>query len=255
MPDATVDGPPAELSADGSRRRSAPGSTAESREQEHEKQPEAGDSGVGETPVSPPLPARHVPITAGPRAARLQDIYAQALRHTLSKLAAWDNFAGCYPTVAARAETVLRQVQGQMVNRMREKCEKEFENILVARNVVVKLNELESLIDDASARRKDASSSAVEPIPPHLLPPPTILSAHLSPALAPHQSLLNAKLQTTQSQNALLADHVRGQHAEIEDLLARLEAAADDVRSANRALGAVASQIAEEARDAVVGTP
>ncbi|KAJ6446612.1 mind kinetochore complex component protein [Purpureocillium lavendulum] len=201
---------------------------------------------------SPPAPARHTPVSPGPRAARLHDIYAQALGHTLRRLAAWDSFAGCYPTVAARAEPVLRQVQGQMVDKMREKCEKEFDNILAARQVVPRLNELEDLIADASSRRASSSAEDPQPTPPHLLPPDAILSAHLAPALAPHQSLLNAKLQTTQAQNALLADEVRRQRAEVEGLLARLEAAVDDVRGANAALGAVADDLADESRSANV---
>lgn len=62
------------------------------------------------------------PVAPGPRAARLQDLYAQSLRRTLGKLA-WDNFAACYPTVGRRAEGVLRQVQAQMVDKLGEKCE------------------------------------------------------------------------------------------------------------------------------------
>lgn len=76
-----------------------------------------------EAPGSPPLPARHTPAAPGPRAARLQQLYGEALQHALGKVAAWDNFAGCYPTVAARAEGVLRQVQAQMVEKLGEKCQ------------------------------------------------------------------------------------------------------------------------------------
>lgn len=61
-----------------------------------------------------------------------------------------------------KAEGVLRQVQGQMVGKLGEKCEKEFDNIMAARSVVPKLNELEGLIADASQRR---SASTTEPTP------------------------------------------------------------------------------------------
>lgn len=71
---------------------------------------------------SPPLPQRHTAATPGPRAARLQQVFAQSLDRTLGKLA-WDNFAGCYPTVARRADGVLKQVQTQMVDKLAEKCE------------------------------------------------------------------------------------------------------------------------------------
>jgi kinetochore protein NNF1 len=76
-------------------------------------------------PASPPLPPRHTPVAPGPRAERLQELYAQRLQRTLRKLG-WQNFAGCYPTVAKKAEGVLRQVQSQMVDKLGEKCEVSF---------------------------------------------------------------------------------------------------------------------------------
>lgn len=91
---------------------------------------------------------------AGRRATRLRAVYAQALEHTLGRLA-WDNVASCYPTISTRAEGVLRQVQGQMVGKLGEKCGKEFESILAARQVVPKLNELEGLEADAGRRRRE----------------------------------------------------------------------------------------------------
>lgn len=65
------------------------------------------------------------PVVPGPRASRLQELYAQSLKRTLGKLK-WDNFAACYPTVASRAEPVLKQVQAQMVEKLGEKCEVRF---------------------------------------------------------------------------------------------------------------------------------
>lgn len=65
------------------------------------------------------------PVIPGPRASRLQELYAQSLKRTLGKLK-WDNFAACYPTVASRAEPVLKQVQAQMVEKLGEKCEVRF---------------------------------------------------------------------------------------------------------------------------------
>jgi hypothetical protein len=75
--------------------------------------------------ASPPLPQRHTAVTPGIRAAYLQQLYAQTLRHTLGKLD-WKNVAGCYPTISENAEGVLRQVQGQMVDKLQEKCEVRF---------------------------------------------------------------------------------------------------------------------------------
>lgn len=91
--------------------------------------------------------------------------------------------------------------------------------------------------------------SLLTPLPsPHTLPPSTILAAHLHPALAEHTSHLHARLQTTQAQNRLLADAVRQQRAEVDDLLRRLEDAAGDVRGANEALDGVVAALAEETR-------
>ncbi|KAM6488666.1 Nnf1-domain-containing protein [Trichoderma sp. SZMC 28011] len=189
------------------------------------------------------------PVVPGPRASRLQELYAQSLKRTLGKLK-WDNFAACYPTVASRAEPVLKQVQAQMVEKLGEKCEKEFESILVTRQVVPKLNDLETLISEATHRRISAPPDAPKPTPPHLLPAKDILSAHLAPSLASHQSLLNARLQTAQSHNAILYEQIQSQRAEIEKLLDSLEATVGDVKSANAALEPVVAQLAREAREA-----
>ncbi|KAK3191065.1 hypothetical protein K4F52_003015 [Lecanicillium sp. MT-2017a] len=195
----------------------------------------------------PQQPEQQEEEQPGPRAARLQEIYARSLKKTLSKLD-WDNFAGCYPTIAKRAEPVLKQVQEKMVDNLSQKCDSKFNSIIKTRNVIPKLNNLESLVSDASQRRKDAPPDAQEPRPPHTYPPSAILAAHLLPSLAAHQSQLNAQLQNTQVQNALLVDDVRRQRAEIEELLTQLEDVVDDVRGANAALEGVVGDLAQETR-------
>lgn len=82
----------------------------------------------------------------------------------------------------------------------------------------------------------------------HLLSPEEVLRAHLGPRLAEQRGLLNARLQTTQAQNGLLADHVKAQREEIDALLGKLDAAVEDVRSANGVLGGVVGELAGEAR-------
>ncbi|RBR25833.1 uncharacterized protein FIESC28_01326 [Fusarium coffeatum] len=230
--------PQAEPPAQAEAAQEAPQQQQEGTEQQTEQEP----------PASPPLPQRHTAVSPGPRAARLQELYARSLKKTLGKIG-WENVAGCYPTVAKRAEGVLKQVQGQMVDKLGEKCEKEFENIMVSRQVVPKLNDLESLISDASHRR--AESTTEPPTPPHMLPPSTILAAHLSPTLTAHQSQLNARLQTTQSQNALLHDEVQRQREEIRALLDALEAVVADVQGANDALRPIVDDVAAETRQGI----
>ncbi|GAO14790.1 uncharacterized protein UV8b_04023 [Ustilaginoidea virens] len=199
----------------------------------------------------------------GPRATRLQQVYTASLTRTLDKLS-YDNLSGCYPTIARRASPLLRQVQAQMVDKLRDKSDREFAGILRARDVVRKLNHLEGLIADAEGRRKEAEAEAeaaavaadlaADVKPPHRLPPREILNAHLDARLAEHVALLDARLQTTQAQNALLADLVRQQRGEMSALLAGLERAVDDVRGANAVLGPAADRLAGEARrDAGLG--
>lgn len=77
---------------------------------------------ASEPQASAPAPAPAAPVVPGPRATRFQELYAQSLKRTLGKLK-WDNFAACYPTVAKKAEPVLKQVQTQMADKLAEKCE------------------------------------------------------------------------------------------------------------------------------------
>ncbi|KAI1755541.1 Nnf1-domain-containing protein [Xylaria castorea] len=202
-----------------------------------------------EPPESPPLPARHTALTPGPRASRFQATLDSALSHTLAKIS-WDNFAACYPHIAAHAPATLRAVQSQMVDRLRSLCKKEFDSIQQVRSVVAKLNELETLVSEAERRRKAAgdNSGGDPPVPPHVLPPDEVLDAHLAPHLAQQQSQLNAKLQTTQAHNAKLFDDVKRQRAEIESLVSLLEKVLEDVSNTNQMMDGVVDDVARETR-------
>lgn len=116
-------------------------------------------------PASPPLPARPVPLAPGPRAARLQEVYADRLRHTLARLS-YANVAACYPTIAARSAATLRSMQGQMVSLLESRGRREFEQVLEGRDVVRKLNELEGLVAEAGRRRGEGEMDGVgAPVP------------------------------------------------------------------------------------------
>jgi len=83
------------------------------------------DQDQEEEPDSPPLPNKHTAVTPGPRATRLQELFASTLKHTLDKINR-DNFAACYPTVAQRAPGTLEFVQRQMVGRLGLQCDVSF---------------------------------------------------------------------------------------------------------------------------------
>lgn len=110
------------------------------------------------SPTPQPEPESQSP-PPGPRAQRLHQIHAASLTRTLDKLA-YENLAPCFPTIARRAEPILRQVQSQMVQKLREKSEAEFGAILRARGVVGKLNELEGVV--AAAAEEQARVRAEE---------------------------------------------------------------------------------------------
>lgn len=211
-------------------------------------------------------------------------MFDAALQHTLAKISP-DNFAACYPTVAARAPHVLRQVQRGMVDRLGQLCVQEFANVLERYAVVARLNELEGLASDAEVRRRQRRRRGVSgpsysasrmkkgkgeqqeqeqeededededggdagvPMPPHLLPAGAVLAAHLAPHLQSQQSQMNARLQNTQAANVALWEEVQAQRAEIEALLGSLEAALADVDGAAGLLDAVpAEELARESR-------
>ncbi|KAK5627539.1 hypothetical protein RRF57_003254 [Xylaria bambusicola] len=219
-------------------------SQSQSQAQEQEQQGQAAPS-----PESPPLPARHTALTPGPRASRFQTTLDSALSHTLAKIS-WDNFAACYPHIAAHAPATLRAVQSQMVDRLRALCKKEFDSIQQSRNVVAKLNELESLVSEAERRRREAGEDdgVDPPVPPHMLPPDEVLDAHLAPHLAQQQSQLNAKLQTIQAHNAKLFEDIQRQRSEIESLVSLLEKVLEDVGNANHMMDEVVDDVARETR-------
>jgi kinetochore protein NNF1 len=104
--------------------------------------------------------------------------------------------------------------------------------ILRERNVVANLNSLEALIADAKSRRARAVDGAAPATPPHLLPPEALLAAHLAPGLAAARSRLNAREQTLLSRNAGLFEEVRGQWAEIEELVSGVEGVVADLQGA-----------------------
>ncbi|KAM0284998.1 hypothetical protein ACHAQH_001687 [Verticillium albo-atrum] len=205
-----------------------------------------------EPPASPPLPQKHTPVAPGYRAARFIKMYDEALRRTLARVK-YDNFAACFPTVAAHAPNALRNVQKQMVDYLEDRCNKDFEAILEERDLVRKLNELEALVAEADRQRGEHPADAPEPIPPHSLPPEAVIKGHLHPPLAHAHSHLSAALQNTRIENEALFATVQAQRAEMDALLATLDGAVADVDGANGLLGEVSAELAVEARNADAG--
>lgn len=77
---------------------------------------------------------------------------------------------------------------------------------------------------------------------PHTLGPEQLYQAHLTPFLQEAQTALNTKIDTTQTQNATLAQDIQSQRLEIETLLSSLESVVGDLEGA----GLAATQFSKE---------
>ncbi|ERT01856.1 kinetochore protein NNF1 [Sporothrix schenckii 1099-18] len=194
-----------------------------------------GQNAQSQTQTQPPPPP-------GPRASRLQALFASSLDHTLAKIS-WDNFAACYPTAAAKSPQALRTVHRAMVDRLGELCAAEFAVVMRNRDVVRRLNELETLSVDAQKRRLAATATATAsgdrgtgtgspPPPPHTLPAETVLAAHLTPQRTAQRKLLEERLAAVQAANTARFARLTAQQAEAAQLVAALERALADAEGA-----------------------
>ena len=113
---------------------------------------------------SSPAPTPPQTLTPGPYATALNSVFTSALTHVVHTCS-YANFSACFPTSAKYAENVLQVVWKQIVGGIEEKSKREFEEILVEKDVVNGLNELERLVGTAKARR-DAGGKGLLPAEP-----------------------------------------------------------------------------------------
>ncbi|KAK3997347.1 Nnf1-domain-containing protein [Cladorrhinum sp. PSN332] len=232
-------------------------------------QARAGQPSQAAPPTSDPAPSDPVPsdqpepepqpaeekVVPGPRATYLQNLFAQAAKHTLDKLSSPANFASCFPTIAAKAPGTLDNVQRQMVDRLGGLWNREFERILESRDVVRKLNELEGLLADA-AKRREGAGNATQPVPPHTLPADAVLKAHLREGAAELKTGLEGRLRDAREGNLKLFDEIKAQRAEMEGMLKGVERVVKDLEGANKVLAGgedgqeLMEEVAEETRGA-----
>lgn len=200
-------------------------------------------TGGGNSPSPSPQPATPIPSNPGPRANAFTTLYHSALQSTLNAVS-YESFASCFPLISAQAPQALRAMWQGMRDGLEAFAVSEFELILQERDVVGRLNALESIIADANRRRDAylASGEASEkqvPTPPHKLLPEPLVKAHLTPLYLSQQSQLNAKLQTVQSLNADLMAEIQKQREEIASLLAQTEMLVGDVEAASQVMSNV----------------
>jgi kinetochore protein NNF1 len=85
---------------------------------------------------------------------------------------------------------------------------------------------------------------------PHTLPPEILVQGHVNEVLNSQQSQLNAKLQTAQSQNAMLRERMEEQRREIEGLIGGIEGVVRDLEGAGRLVGKEGEVLGSESREA-----
>ncbi|KAM5479755.1 putative tyrosinase [Microsporum canis] len=202
---------------------------------------------------SPP-PAAPVPLTPGPRASRLQQVFSQALLHTI-RTNSYANFSSCFPTPAKHVPRSLESVWRQLNAKLEESARAEFDDILRERGVVRGLNELDRLVGEAKLRRENGEGADTVPyvlktvlfyfLAPldvnffgsaHTLTAKELYQAHLAPILAKAQSSLDSQTEEVQKQNIALASKIESQKQEIQQLLVSLEAIVGDIEGAVKSM-------------------
>ncbi|MCJ1486642.1 hypothetical protein MMC06_006820 [Schaereria dolodes] len=196
---------------------------------------------LGVRSPSPPSAPPPIALTPGNLASYLSDLYSRALSKTLQSCS-YTNFAACFPTPARLKPDALKSVWEQIVGKIKERAVSEFEDIMVERDVVRSLNELERLKAEAESRRKrevvDGKDGEV-PIALHTLLPEQLYLAHLSPYLQQTQKVLEERLRNTRVQNEELVQVTQQQREEIEQLIGGLEGVVRDLEGANEAMDGV----------------
>ncbi|KAL9624015.1 MAG: hypothetical protein Q9160_001768 [Pyrenula sp. 1 TL-2023] len=179
---------------------------------------------------SPPPPDAPTASTPGPRAAALTRIFESALATTI-RTHSYANFSACFPTPAKHCPAALEGVWKQLNTKLEDGCRGEFEAILSERGVVQALNEWDGVLDDARRKQARAVEGAVPERPPHALSAEQLYTAYLGPHLQEATELIDAKLQSTQAENAKAIEKIAAQRKEMEKLVGDLETLVRDVES------------------------
>ncbi|KAL8642124.1 MAG: hypothetical protein Q9228_001149 [Teloschistes exilis] len=179
------------------------------------------------SPSPPPQPP--IAQTPGIRAAKFQNLFADALSKTI-RTCSYSKFSSCFPTPSKYAPQTLTSIWQQITTKVEASAKKEFEEILIERDVVAGLNELERLVGEAKSR-KERGVEIREP--PHTLPPERLYLAHLAPYLQRTEMELDGELKRLQSENEELVDSIQAQREETEILVGNLERFIADLERAN----------------------
>ena len=126
---------------------------------------------------------------------------------------------------------------------------KEFETILLERNVVMSLNELDRLCEDAKKRKSSQEGEGV-PVPAHTLPARQLYISHLAPTLAEWEREMRERQEGLGRENEEIMERVAEQRRDIQRLIGGLESVVGDLNGSVRALQPEQMEgLREEARE------
>ncbi|KAG8526843.1 uncharacterized protein KY384_008272 [Bacidia gigantensis] len=201
-------------------------------------------------PPRSPSPEQKAPISQepGPRAQALNNIFTTALSHTTSTCS-YAHFSSCFPTAARYNKPLLESVWRQVQNMVESRSRREFEQILLEKDVVKDLNDLDKLIGEAKVRKERAEPALEQPL--HEVPPTQLFLAHLAPSLQGATTQLEAELEGLQRENDALIEKMKGQEEEVEALVQGLEAGIKDLGNTNEIMDEAVEDgtIRQEARE------
>ena len=129
---------------------------------------------------------------------------------------------------------------------------KEFETILLERNVVMSLNELDRLCEDAKKKKKLNASEGEGgvPVPAHTLPARQLYISHLAPTLAEWEREMRERQEGLGRENEEIMERVAEQRRDIQRLIGGLESVVGDLNGSVRALQPEQMEgLREEARE------
>lgn len=180
------------------------------------------------------------PLTSH-RYAGLQRLYKLSLDATL-KANSYPNFAACFPTPAKYCPKALEGVWKQLNTRLEEECLKDFEKLCAEKGLEQALIEWEQLLEEAVARRLEASNEEQkdgrESTPMHMLTASQLHEAHIASTLIKTEKELQAKLDAVQSSNREMANKIERQRTEMLRLVEQIERIIEDVEGAATAIEA-----------------
>ena len=115
----------------------------------------ANDPATMTRPPGSPSPPPTAPLSTEPglRAQNLNKVFTGALNHTVTTCS-YAHFASCFPTAAHYNKPLLESVWRQVQNMIESRSRREFDEILVEKDVIKGLNELDQLVVDARGRRE-----------------------------------------------------------------------------------------------------